>query len=103
MRNVYLAYAETWVCEVHGSVVGFIALIDAEIGGLFVDPGFHGQGLGRALVDKAVGEKGPLSVEVFEQNVIGRRFYNAYGFCGAEASLHESSGHMTVHMTYMPK
>lgn len=103
VRNVYLAYAETWVCEVHGSVVGFIALIDAEIGGLFVDPGFHGQGLGRALVDKAVGEKGPLSVEVFEQNVIGRRFYNAYGFCGAEASLHESSGHMTVHMTYMPK
>ena len=103
VRNVYMAYAETWVCVAHDRVVGFIALIDNEVGGLFVDPGFHGQGFGRALVNKAVVEKGALSVAVFEKNVIGRRFYNAYGFCGAETSLHESSGQTTVHMTYTPK
>ena len=102
VRHVYMAYAETWVCEHLGGVVGFIALIDTEIGGLFVDPSYHGQGLGRALVDKAFAEKGPLTVEVFEQNAIGRRFYESYGFCGAELSHHEASGHATVRMAFKP-
>lgn len=103
MRNIYLAYAETWVMEVGGAVVGFIALIENEIGGLFLDPEFHGQGLGRALVDKAVAEKGALKVEVFKENVIGRRFYDAYGFRGSEEFVHEASGQVTLRMAYTPQ
>lgn len=102
MRNIYLAYAETWVIEVGGSVVGFIALIENEIGGLFLDPRFHGQGLGRALVDKAVDEKGHLKVEVFKENRIGRRFYDAYGFRGTVESIHEPTGQVTLCMTFAP-
>jgi len=102
VRNVYMAFAEVWVCVVNERVVGFIALVDDEIGGLFLDPDFHGQGYGRALVDKAVTDKGALKVEVFRDNVIGRRFYAAYGFLGAEEAHHEPSGQATVCMTYTP-
>ena len=101
-RNIYLAFAETWVTEVDGNVVGFIALIENEIGGLFLDPAYHGQGLGRALVDKAVSEKGPLKVEVFKENVVGRHFYTSYGFRGDDEFLHEASGHMTLRQTFTP-
>ena len=100
VRNVYMAFAETWVSEVDGSVVGFIALIDNEIGGLFLDPKYHGKGLGKALVDKAVTEKGPLVVEVFKENVIGRRFYDAYGFQFSEQFVHEATGQAVIRMTY---
>jgi len=100
VRNVYVAYAETWVVELDGRVVGFIALVDNEIGGLFLDPKHHGQGHGKALVDKAVAEKGPLQVEVFKDNKIGRRFYDAYGFKVLDEFLHEPSGQETVRMTY---
>jgi putative acetyltransferase len=102
LRNIYLALAETWVIEVENSVVGFIALIENEIGGLFLDPEFHGQGLGRALVDKAVTEKGPLKVEVFRDNVIGRGFYDAYGFRKTEELIHEDSGQAILRMTFAP-
>lgn len=102
LRNVYLVFAETWVTEIEGKVVGFIALIENEIGGLFLDPKYHGQGLGKAMVDIAVAEKGPLKVEVFKDNEIGRRFYDAYGFKGIEEFIHEASGQATLRMTYTP-
>jgi len=100
VRNVYLKFAETWVTEIDGQVVGFIALVDNEIGGLFLDPKYHGQGLGKAMVDKAVAEKGLLTVEVFKENVIGRRFYNAYGFRDVEEFIHEASGQATIRMSF---
>jgi putative acetyltransferase len=102
MRNIYLAFAETWVIEVDGSVVGFVALIENEIGGLFLDPEYQGQGLGRAMVDKAVTEKGALKVEVFKDNVIGRRFYDAYGFYLTDEFTHEASGQATLRMNFTP-
>jgi len=102
VRNIYLAVAETWVMDIDDAVVGFIALIDNEIGGLFLDPKHHGQGHGRALVDRAVAEKGPLKVEVFRENLIGRRFYDAYGFQEIEEYVHEASGQPTIRMSYSP-
>jgi putative acetyltransferase len=102
MRNIYLVFAETWVTEVDGGVVGFIALVENEIGGLFLDPDFHGQGMGRAMVDMAVAQKGPLKVEVFKDNTIGRRFYNTYGFRETEEFIHEASGQITLRMSFNP-
>ncbi|MBV1933823.1 MAG: GNAT family N-acetyltransferase, partial [Parvibaculaceae bacterium] len=99
-------HAETWVAEMEGQVVGFIALIPTEdvweVGGLFLDPAFHGQGIGKALMDKAVAKKGPLMVEVFQRNSIGRRFYAAYGFVESGEYFHEASGQMTLQLSYSP-
>lgn len=99
LRSIYVVVAETWVLEVGGKVIGFIALIDNEIGGLFLDPDRHGQGYGRVLVDKAVAEKGALDVDVFQKNAIGRRFYDAYGFRRIDEYVHEASGEVTIRMT----
>lgn len=103
VRNVYPAFAEIWVTEIDGRVVGFIALVEAEIGGLFLDAAYHGQGLGRAMVDKAVAEKGALTVEVFRDNAIGRPFYEAYGFQYVDDYVHEASGQVTLRMAYSPE
>ena len=105
MRNIYLIHAETWVAEKDGSPVGFVALInsadDTEIGGLFVAPNCHKQGFGRLLVDHARALKGPLDVEVFERNSVGRRFYDRYGFVEIARSFHDASQQATLKLRYV--
>lgn len=102
-RDIYLKMAETWVYEVDGAVVGFIGLLEMEqiwhIGGLFVRPDWHGQGVGRALVDHAAKLKGQLSVDVFVDNAIGRGFYKAYGFVGDERHIDPHSGFELLRLT----
>ena len=78
--NMYLPNAETWVAEEGGQVIGFIALIDDEVGAIFVGTEFHHMGVGRALMDRAKDLRGTLDVEVFKENKIGRKFYSGYGF-----------------------
>ncbi|WBU60308.1 GNAT family N-acetyltransferase [Paracoccus albus] len=98
MRDIYLPNAETYVLEKDGTVVGFIALLGNEIGGLFLEPSLIGQGYGRTLVDYAFALKGPLKVEVFRDNHVGRPFYERYGFEFVEDELHEASGHISRKM-----
>lgn len=98
MRRLYLPNARTWVIEENDVLVGFIALVGDEIGGLFLSPAYHGKGFGKSMVDYAVAQLGPLYVEVFEKNTIGRRFYDRYGFIQTDRFLHEPSGEMTLRL-----
>lgn len=99
LRNIYLVHAVTRVIEIDGRVGGFIAMIGNEIGGLFLDPELHGQGLGRAMVDDAAGRHGALEVEVFERNTVGRRFYDRYGFRFMGSSTHAGTGETILRLT----
>ena len=98
MRNIYLPNTKTWVAEEQGVPVGFIALMEDEIGGLFLEPRYHGKGIGREMVDHAVDRTGPLRVEVFEKNVVGRPFYDRYGFVETGRYLHGDSEQMMIRM-----
>lgn len=80
VRTVYMPAAEVAVAEEAGAVVGFIALLEERVGGLFVDPARHGQGVGRALVEAAARRKGALTVEVYAANAAARGFYARLGF-----------------------
>ncbi len=88
----WLPIAETVVYEIDGRVVGFLALIGDEVGAIFVDPDYQGRGFGRALMDHARRSRPFLELGVFEANLIGRRFYEAYGFKVVDRHIHEASG-----------
>lgn len=100
IRDIYLPMAETWLATKADEPVGFIALIDEEVGGFFVRPAWHGQGIGRALMDHAVSQRPALQLGVFRDNPVGRRFYEAYGFTVTGEQLDEASGHPLVRMCY---
>lgn len=81
VRDIYLSMARIHVAtDSDTGVIGFIALVENEIGGFFMHPAFRGRGHGFQLMDDAISRAGPLELEVFEANRIGRRFYDRYGF-----------------------
>lgn len=92
IRDVYIPIAETWVIEDDGDFVGFLALIENEVGAIFVDPAYQGKGYGKALMDHAKSLRPYLELDVFRDNPIGRTFYNKYGFKFVKEYLHEPSG-----------
>ena len=98
--NVYIPLADTLVAENSGHVIGFISMIDNEIGGLFVNPDFHGMGVGTALVNKVFEIHNKLTVDVFEDNTIGRHFYTHYGFGLVSKAFHSDSGRTVLTLEY---
>jgi putative acetyltransferase len=99
VRDIYLPAAETWVAEAEGHVVGFISLLGHQVGGLFLAPAWHGRRIGKALMDTAVAERGTLELDVFAANVIGRRFYDRYGFVDADDYIHTPTGQRVLRLT----
>lgn len=99
VRDVYLPAAENWVAEVDGRVVGFVSLMGYQVGGLFLAPEWHGRRIGKALMDKAVAERGTLELDVFAANAIGRRFYDRYGFVDADDYIHAPTGEHVLRLT----
>ena len=51
-----------------------------EIDSLFIDPAYHGYGLGRAFIEAAAAKSPYLEVVVIEQNKQAIAFYEAVGF-----------------------
>ncbi len=102
IRTTWLLKAETSVYEDNGNVVGFLSLIGNEVGAIFVHPNIQGRGIGRALMDHAAVLRDDLFLDVFEDNAVGRRFYDRYGFRFEHKHVHEQSGHMQIRLTYRP-
>jgi putative acetyltransferase len=98
VANMHPRLAQTWVCVKGATIVGFIALVGNQVGGLFVDPAFQGEGIGRLLVDHARSLHAELELEVFAKNTGARRFYERYGFRRIDELIHEETGHPVVRM-----
>lgn len=102
IRDHFLDIAETYIAVSEDQAVGFIALMENEVGGLFVRPNFHGKRIGKALMDKAVDLKGDLRLEVFTDNPIGRRFYQSYGFVEGIEKVDPFFGHKVLELMFTP-
>jgi putative acetyltransferase len=63
-----------------GTIAGFLGYVEGKVEMLFVDPQYHGMGIGRALLNDAVVRLGASQVDVNEQNPKALGFYLSQGF-----------------------
>ena len=68
-----------WVAEID-RIVGFIAWRTGEIDHLYVDADNLGQGIGSALITKAMAAEPVLELWAFQKNIDALAFYQAKGF-----------------------
>jgi len=73
-------------------------MMDNEIGGLFVDPKQQGKGIGTQLVNYMTPFHDSLEVEVFEENKIGKPFYEKYGFKFMKEYVMEETNQKVIRM-----
>jgi putative acetyltransferase len=92
VRDAALPSLEIWVETAGDEMVGFAGLDGAKLEALFIDPAHFRRGVGRRLIDRARQLKGPLTVDVNEQNPEAVAFYRAMGFDVAGRSPLDGQG-----------
>lgn len=118
LATLYLPNTETWVwvdelglaegrhaegsgnesCN-EGRVVGFVSMLENEIGGLFVSPDFQRRGIGHALVQHIVKlRQGEIVVQVFQENAVARKFYDREGFAFVDRTTHDATGQVLLRL-----
>ena len=98
MAEKYLPDSNTWVYEENNSILGFISMMNNEIGGLFVDPVAHSKGIGTSLVNYVGQFHSVLEVEVFKENQIGVPFYEKIGFEPTKEYFMEGADQIVLRM-----
>ncbi|MCO6435550.1 MAG: GNAT family N-acetyltransferase [Phycisphaerae bacterium] len=85
---------EFWVlCDDEGTIMGFMGISGSNIDTLFLAPEHFRRGGGRALLEHAMSICGSqLTLDVNEQNVGARRFYEACGFVVERRSELDGNG-----------
>ncbi len=69
-----------WGAFAGSQLVGHLALRPGWIDHLYVEPVWHGQGIGSCLVALAQREQDELRLYTFQSNSRARRFYERHGF-----------------------
>lgn len=79
-RDRVFPSSEIWLAEEAGQLLGFAAASGMWLDHLYVDPDWHGQGIGSALLFIIKKGRRQLDVGTFQQNFIARSFYEKRGF-----------------------
>lgn len=103
VRRWYAEKFATWdwgmVAEDDEGVAAFIACAGDHLDQLFVDPGRQKRGIGTFLLEAAMEKAPPVrTLNVFEQNVAARRFYERHGF--REAGRHYNEDETAMELVY---
>ena len=92
VRDV-LPPAPLWLAtDVDDYPLGFMLLEEEHMEALFVDPAHRGQGIGRMLVEHALGLHPALTTDVNEQNGQAIGFYERLGFVRTGRSATDNQG-----------
>ena len=79
-RDKVMMDGPVWGAFENGAFRGHLALLRGWIDHLYVEPAFHGRGVGGALVQFAQRQHDELRLYTFQSNVRARAFYERHGF-----------------------
>ncbi|WP_262265539.1 MULTISPECIES: GNAT family N-acetyltransferase [Microvirga] len=79
-RGTVFPTSEVWLAEAGTQPIGFAAARQDWLEHLYVDPAWHGRGVGSALLSSVRDNRAELNLWTFQENAQARRFYEHHGF-----------------------
>lgn len=78
--TVLIPENETWIAEVDGRAVAYVAFHPGWLEHLYVSPDHQGQGIGPTLLAKALEDGTTRDLWTFQKNARARKFYEDRGW-----------------------
>lgn len=101
VEKQYIPMAETFIFYEESKVKGFISIIDKSfIGALFVLNEYHGQGIGKKLINHCKTIYTQLELAVYKDNKYAVEFYKLCGFKILKEQINEDSGFLEYIMKF---
>lgn len=85
-RQVAFPGSTIWLAEVNNHLIGFAAAKGEWLDHLYIEPAWHGRGVGSALLLTVQEGRSRLDLWTFQQNAAARRFYETRGFKAVETT-----------------
>jgi len=104
-RDELAPHDTIWVAETDRHIVGFIVVDERRgvVDQLFVEPDYHGGGVGTTLLGKAKAlVPTGLTLTTLAQNTSARRFYERHGFVLGEDGVNPVNGQPNVTYSWHP-
>lgn len=101
----FLPNAPAWLAtDADDHAIGFMLIDGMHMDALFIDPSWHGKGVGRRLVDHGLSLHPTLTTDVNEQNERAIGFYQAMRFARTGRSDHDGQGrpYPLIHLRHAP-
>jgi putative acetyltransferase len=99
-RDEVMTAGPVWGAFLTKDLVGHVALLPGWIDHLFVDPTWHGRGIGSALVRLAQREQAELRLYTFQANLKARALYERHGFVVEELTDGQRNDEKMPDVTY---
>lgn len=90
------------VAQVEGKIVGFAGMQDNYLAGIFIDAAYRDQGLGTQLLTHLQLRHPLIRLNVFDQNLRAKQFYQGHGFHLAQKQCDAKLGVWDWTMTNSP-
>lgn len=102
VKDEYMPVSTTFVYKEDSIIKGFISIIDNSfIGALFVLEEYHGQGIGKKLINYCKSLYSSLELGVYVKNVSAVNFYKYCGFKVEKEQINEDSGFREYIMSWV--
>ena len=101
-----LPQSPAWLAtDADDRAVGFMLIDGTHMDALFIDPEWHGRGVGSALVDHGLALHPAMTTDVNEQNAGALTFYERTGFARTGRSERDRQGrpYPLLHLRHAPE
>lgn len=95
--------AEVYVYVIHGTIQGFIGMVNEYIAGIFVDKTCRSSGIGTQLLAYVKQKYDTLSLNVYEKNSRAAAFYQREGFSVLSEGMDPDTGEKEYTMFWKHK